>query len=328
MRNLMLVFVALILAAGVMSTKLWRELRGERELTAALRAQLDEAGKVQAALPSTPAPVPTPAVPAPPAVAAVPADKPAPAVRPPQPIDMAASLREFEAQQRELWKDPEYRKARFAQIRTSVARNNMGLAEELGLSQAEADKLLDLLAEQEMRMSSDISLLTTDQKDQAAIQETMRQQQESMRQRDESIAALLGPGKNAQWRQYQQNGPARSRITAMNNTLAQAGQALDAAQQKSLTGVLSAQLKNQSQEMSALLRGIDTRDPAGRARFGEVQRQRQEETNRRILADAQSILNEQQLAVLRAQFAQQEAMNRAMERVRERTEAAQAQGGQ
>lgn len=328
MRNLIWVFSALVVVSGVISTNLWRELRTERVVSASLRTQLDEGEQLKVAMPPAPIAALAPPAAAPLPAAATTADQPPPAAKVAPAFDAAASLRDYENEQRELLKDPEYRKARLAQIRTSVARNNMGMAEELGLSQAEADKLLDLLAEQQMDMSGNFALLGADQKDPAAMQESMRKQQESLRQRDEAIAALLGPSKNAQWRQYQQNAPVRSRVTSMNNTLSQAGLGLNAGQQKSLQGVLAAQMQNQNQEFAALARGVDTRTAAGRAQVEDALRNRQAESNRRVLADAQSILNEQQLVVLRAQLEQQEALNRAMARARERAGDVQApQGG-
>ena len=326
MRNLFLVFAALILASGVVSTNLWRQLRAERAVTASLRTQLDEAGQMKAAMPATPTAALAPAAATP--LPATTAYQPAPAAKSPPPSDANASLRNFENERREMLKDPEYRKAMLAQTRASVARNNMGLAEELGLSQAEADKLLDLLAEQEMRMSSELSLFIADSKDPAAMQESTRRQQEFARQQEESIAALLGPAKNAQWRQYQQSVPARSQVAALSSTFAMSGMPLNAGQQKSLLGVMVMQTQNRNQGIAALVSGVNTRDPAGRAQVEEAMRNGQQESNRRILADAASILNEQQLALLRAQFAEQEAMNRAMARARERAGAQAPQGGQ
>lgn len=326
MRNLIWVFAALVVVSGVISTNLWRDLRGERELAASLQTQLDEVAQLPAAMPSAPAAQVAPSTPAAQPATATPANQPAPVVAKAAPANAANSvLIDMEKQQRELMKDPEYRKLRLAQLRTSVAGNNAGLAEELGLTQAEADKVLDLLAEQELNASLD-SMFVTTANDPAALQEMLRKQQEYQRQRDEKVAALLGPGKAGQWQQYQQDAPTRNRVLSINRMLVQGNQPLSAGQQKALASVLTTELRSLNAEMAVLTRDITTMDPATRTRVEETARRAQDESSQRILVAAAPILSAAQLAVVRAQFEQQSAMSRAAMRARERAMALQAQG--
>jgi hypothetical protein len=325
MRNLFWVFAALAVVFGLASANLWRNLRAERSLAASLQTQLDEAGRAAVPILSTPSPATSPTTVSS-GAASVAANQPAaPAAKNPQAANVPDPLVDFQKQQREMMKDPEYRKARLAQIRVSVAGNNRTLAEDLGLSPAEADKLLDLLAEQELGMSTEM-MFRADANDQAAVQEMVRKQQESMRQRDEKVAALVGPSRAAQWQQYQQAAPARGRVNAMNNTLIRSNQPLSAAQQRSLATAFATEMHNLNEEMSALTRGVNPQDPLARAQVEQALRNRQEESNQRILAAATPILSAAQLATVRAQFEQQNAMTRAMQRARERASAMQAQG--
>ena len=64
--------------------------------------------------------------------------------------------------QRELLKDPEYRKAMQAQLRVNQTQNYPDLAEELGLTAEEANKLFDLLTEAEERADRTTSALRFD----------------------------------------------------------------------------------------------------------------------------------------------------------------------
>lgn len=328
MRNLIWVFAALVVVSGVISTNLWRDLRTERQLAASLQAQLDAAAQLPMAMPPTPVAQATPPAPASQAATAIPTNQPAPAVaKSPPAMDSRSMMDDLQKQQRELMKDPEYRKARIAQMRTSLAGNNTGMAEELGLTQAEVDKMLDVLAEHDLNNNADL-MFVTDTSDPAVMQEMMRKQQESQRQRDEKVAALLGPAKAAQWQQYQRDAPTRARVSTINRMLVQSNQPLTAAQQKTLAATLATEMRSVNDEMVALTRGINMADLAARARVEETARKLQDESSQRILVAAAPILTAGQLSVVRAQFEQQSAMSRASMRARERAMALQAQGAQ
>jgi len=141
MRSLFWVCAAAIVISCVASVNLWRELRAEHESATSLRGQLEQATIPERVITLSALPMPL-AVPAPAAnQPALPAAKPAPRV-----ATEPAAVRDFADEQRALWSDPEYRGARLAQIRTSISRNDPGLAKALGLSPAEADRLLDLMS--------------------------------------------------------------------------------------------------------------------------------------------------------------------------------------
>lgn len=323
MRILLPVFGAFVLASGVISASLWQKLAAERKLTADLSEQLREAtlrARTPAATPvlSVGAAIPPPTTVTPAPAAATSATPAVTTGRVTISGNSSAALQNAINSEMEMWKDPEYRKARLAQARTSVRRQNADLAEELGITEAEANKIIDVLAEYQVNMNAELTVLSMNaQNDPAAQQEMARRQTEMQRQREESLAALLGP-RLSQYQQYQQTLPARSRVNSLNSTLSQAGAPLTGTQLKSLTTVMVAQQQRQQQDLQDLTRGINPQDPEARARITEQLQNRTSETNRRVLEAATPFLNAQQISALRTEFEQQDAISRASARVRAR----------
>jgi hypothetical protein len=328
MRTLLLICAGLTVISCIVSANLWRELRSQHVLNAALQTQLAAAASRsrEPAPPTPPAinPAPPPAAiaPAPATVAAAPEARPATtAMRP----DQAQARQDAINRERALWQDPEYRAARLAQARGNLQRQHLGLAEELGLTDAEEDKLLDLLAEHQVTLNMEMNAIArATQNDPVAQQEVARKQAEMARQREASVSSLLG-AKYPVYQQYQQNAGGRSGVSSMNSTLAQAGTPMNAAQIKTMTTVMAAEQQRQQQEMQALTRNMNSQDPEARTRMNDEMQRRSLEASRRILEAASSVLSPQQVATLRAEVESQEAMSRASSRIRERT---QAVGGQ
>jgi hypothetical protein len=326
MRILFWFCAALLVVSATMSTHLWRGLRAEREQTASLQMQIDAAAVRERVLAQTPVPTAPAAAPTA-AVAKNPGPEPAAKPQTAQPAAADPRAIDFAAQQRELWKDPEYRKARLAQARAVASRSYPGLAEDLGLSPAQEDHLLDVLAESDVNTSAAISTLSSSANDPAANQQISARLTEYMRQRDDAVIAELGPNGKDRWEQYQQTAVARSQANSYNTMLTQAGQPLSATQLKSLSATVVTEQKRQRDEMTALTRNINTQDPAAVAAIEPELRRRQNDYNERVLAAAAPIMSAQQIQLLRAQFEQQSAMSRAMERARAQAMASQSQQG-
>lgn len=321
MRSVLPISAGLVVISGIVSATMWHELRKEREVTADLRSQLAMA----LIRPAAPAPQRNEVQPvgaAPPAsVEAVAKSETAPA-RAAAPAGLPLSIQDSLNQQKELLKDPEYRKAQAMQTRMNIERNYPGLVEELGLTEKEADRLFDLLTENQLnRTSQGTSILTVDTRDAAAMNEMMQKQQALQRQEQEAVAALLGPGKFSQWQEYQQTRTPRMQATSFGTQLAQAGQPLNATQQKALTSALIAQQKREQQDMtSQAARFAASADPDARR---ELSLKMSEERNQRILEAATPHLSAQQVATLRQQFDSQAAMSRASMRLQRAREQAQ-----
>jgi hypothetical protein len=312
MKTLASICACIALITGIVSVSLWRELRTERQANKELRTQFN-AARLPSSAPAIAAPVAANVAPTATATAAV----EAPVCKsdsPPKPTQTAAanSLQNSLNMQNELMKDPEYRKLRLAQTRLSIERNYSGLAEELGLSDKEADKLFDLLAEHQIATSAELQLLAANgNQDQAALEERSRRQQALRREQEEALRAMLG-GKYPQYQDYQQTLPARQRVTSMGSQLAQAGLPLSVAQTKSLTTAMVAEQQRQMQEARTTppTVPVNPTDPDARAKMMEEMFKRSEDNNRRLVEAAAPHMNAAQLAAYRSQIEQQAAMNR------------------
>jgi hypothetical protein len=316
MRNLLAIVTGVAVILGVVSTSLWRDLRNERALFAEARA----ASRVPVR-PPTAAVAATASVPA---VVAPPACMPTAATPTVgvTPVD-GRLVAQNSITERDLLKDPEYRKARLASRRLDMQRSNPGVAEALGLSEKDADRFFDLLAENQIRMNELPAINARDMNPQTAAEESIRNRQALEKQQNESLVALLGNGGFAQWQEYQQTRGARSKAISMGSQLQQMGLPLTNAQLKPLTAALIAEELLYRQEQP--LPRTPSMDAQERAALQEETQRRNDEANRRVLAAIAPSLNPQQLAVFREQFESQEAMNRITWRARERALAARGQ---
>jgi hypothetical protein len=331
MRNVLPICAGLVVISGIVSTVMWRELRTERQLVSDLRTQLaDSNARLQASLISRNVVQQAPAVASAPNVpdARINSSMPAPAA---QPANTNSLLQDARAREKEMMADPEYRKARIAQQRMNTERNYPGLAEELGLSQAEADRLFDMLTENQMNMSNELTALRSAnaQPDQAANAELQRRMQEMQRQQEEQVAALLGPGRYTQWQAYRETQGGRQQAIQYSTQLAQAGQPLNDVQQRGLTTLLVAEQKRLQQMVEPMARNLSQADPQTRQQMQEQAMKLQEESNRRILDGAAAHLTARQIATLKLQFETQAAMSSAQRRLQQARQEAQgaAAGG-
>ena len=315
MQRMSWVLAGFLTISIIVSANLWSELHHEQELSASLREELSSSADRLRAATSAPQ-VDTPMTQAPAATENKPAT-PAPAG--PQ---TPAAVRKVVVTEQELLKDSEFRKARLAQIRSLLGHSYPGLSEELGLSKEEADRLFNLLAENQLNASAlSASLAAGEQPDPTTLAELTRQRQESQLALNDSLQAMLG-SRFTQWQAYQPTRAARMQATTFGTQLAQAGMPLNNSQLKSLTSALISQQQMPQPNTGALAAGLSPQDPDSRAQFEEAITKRQEQNNRRTLEAATPYLNTQQLAILKAQFDQQAALTRAAAKARERAQAA------
>lgn len=327
MRNLALVCAALAVVSTVISVNLWRELRAERQLTVELRSQrvpdAPGAGFAPAAQPPPQAaPLADARAVAPPPAAPAP-DQPAP------PAPSRVSAVSLILNQSELLKDPEYRQAALAQARMALGQNYPGLAEELGLTPEQADKLMGLLAELQVdRNASPITVNADGQVDPAAVQELTRRNRELQQRQDEQIAALLGSAGLQQFKAYEETRTPRMQAQTVRRMMESAGAPLTDAQMRPLTEVYIAEQRRQVEERQALLQQMSpAAAPASLQQLDERNLELQEERNRRLLEAARGHLSGQQLERLEVTLQQQLVMSRATSRMlRQQREAQQQQG--
>lgn len=330
MRNLMLVCAGLALFSGVVAVNLWRELRAERVLTAELRTQLNGSQPAQwtpASEGMQSAPLPAPGGMSSPANEARP-EQTAAAVegaRPPAQTAPVADVARLILNQQEMMKDPEYRKARLAQTRMSLPQNYPGLVEELGLTPEEADRLFNLMAENQMEMS-DLTMATATfngvPPDPAAVEEVNRRRPEMQRRQEEALMSMLGSARYSQYQEYQQSRPARQQVVQLNRALEGVGLPLTPEQSRPLTAAYIAEQKRQREDTQRLMSGRSVQDVA---RMQEERFELQAESNRRMLEAARPHLSTQQLETMKASLEQQLTMNRATQRMLRQQQEAQGQ---
>jgi hypothetical protein len=196
--------------------------------------------------------------------------------------------------QKQKLKDLEYRRGLRAQALIMIKRDHGGLAQELGLSKNEAERLFELLADNQVARAAEGGILGNHM-DQQELQEALRISLEFDRREEESIQALLGD-KYAQWQTYEENrlAPMRvtyvsAQVTYVNTQLAQAGKPLTAAQNRALTTTFTAEEQRKAQE-----RRIRLANPANQAQSVE--------NSRPLLDVIAPHVNADQLAVLREQI--------------------------
>jgi len=330
-RTLTTVAASLVVISGIVTINLWSELGSQREVTASLNTELSESqGRIKAAEDElVAAAARVAATPSAPAPASAPAPEKKPTSTSALPSPLAAGVVVFSSgngstvsiSQQDLMKDPEYRKARLMMTRATIGQNYPGVAEELGLNPEEADQLFDLLAQNQMDQSAQLTLvLNGTQPDQAAMAEANRKRQVLQRELNDSLQNMLGDARYSQWQDYQRTQGQRVQANSYATQLAQAGVPMSASQNKALVDVLIAEQRTLQTDTVQLGRMVDPSNPATRAEAQRALSERRARSNQHILDAAAGTLTPQQINVLREQFAQQEAINAAQDRVRERTQ--------
>jgi hypothetical protein len=342
MRHATLLFGVATLAFGSASAYLLQEVREERERSTALQARVQELEQARARpspfRPSRPTPSAvgndskrTVASAEPPvaALAAAPSAAISQAIQTsPQPAMSPRNRRnEIERQLKLLQEDPEYRAAMRTQQRMQMSRQYSDVGQALQLQPDEADKLLDLLAEQQLRQMENRPPFNEGQPDPAAMQEWQRKQQEQRRQNESEVAALLGSAKAQEWQSYQKTMPARTQVRELSTMLASSSNPLRQEQVQPLVDAIAAEQQRRSTELPRpAVRSADGRPatPMDRTAMMEENLKRVEQYNQRMHDAAALHLSSQQLErfdqILKQQLEMQRA-NLSMMRARAAVEA-------
>lgn len=296
MKKIPVALAALVLVAGILGAYLWQDLREQRRVGGEL------AGRV-AALESAPAPIapaPQAAAPEAPATAVVPQPAPAavaappasrPAAREPGKAPAAAMLEAMTgtAQGQEF-------------LRTMMAQMYPDVAEEVGLTAAETDKLFALISGQQGTMTADSIALMTGTADAAATRELQRKVVEGQRAQERELQSLLG-SRYSKWEEYQGVAAARQQVNQLRSTLATTGNPLSDAQVDSLVTAFAAQqarLAKEEREWANSAAAIDSPN------MMQETMQRTLQGQRKLLDVAAPHLDAAQLAQYRRQVEQQE----------------------
>jgi hypothetical protein len=110
------------------------------------------------------------------------------------------------------------RKYMQTRMKVSMRRMHEDVGSALGLSDEKANKLLDLLADQQTRMSERFR-----GRDDAQVVDPRQVMQEAQAKNKAEIAALIGQDKMDEWDAYQKSLPDRSQVSMVNQQLTEAG---------------------------------------------------------------------------------------------------------
>lgn len=269
MNRFVLLLFATSVALGAVTLHLVRELRAERDNSEALHARIAELERSTSIASPFSSPdqiatlTPEPARPESAIETEDENDAPVAAVRTgpvaikpdPTPQGMPSReerirmMRENMQRQRALMKDPEYRDAMRTQHKDMLARMHPDLAGELGMTAYEADQLLSLLAEQQLRAAENHTAPFFDgTPDPGAIEEMQRQAQQRQQANEMEVAALLGTEKSQAWKDYQSTMGVRHQVRELQSRFAAKGAPLQEHQVKPLLRALTDAQQRMMQE--------------------------------------------------------------------------------
>jgi hypothetical protein len=223
--------------------------------------------------------------------------------------------------QKTLLEDSEFRKARIAGIRSNVQLRLANLARDLGLSPQQADGVFNIIAESQLQQESLVADqlaggAAPDAATEAALEKKVKDIED---QQKAAMVALLGPERANEVQDYRETVPSRQRVSNLTNLLTQAGKPLTPEQSKSLTSVIVAEQRREESEAKAL---ATSGQPSQQS-----QADRATDGDRRILADAASFLDAQQVELMRARFDQVRTRNRSAAQQQRAAEAVLPGGG-
>jgi hypothetical protein len=233
MNRFIIVLAGTTLVFASASAYLWRQERAASEQNAVLQLRVE---KLEGAQRTARAILPTPA--AAPVAGAAPPDsgpplRPARAPRPAPAVGAAAAVagsdrkaaitfRPFFGSMRmdKLLADPEYREAMRAQERLAMSSRYPDLAEALHLQPEEAEKLMDLLTDQQVAaMGRQPTFRPDGTPDENSIREWQKQMEQQQRDNQAQIASLLGDTQFQEWKDYQNSMGARMQVKQLRDTL-------------------------------------------------------------------------------------------------------------
>jgi hypothetical protein len=351
MSKSVIALVVATLVCGSASAYLWQELRTEREQTQVLQARVTELEKTRASAPAIadarpaefPAPAPVagpepetkPSV-AKPAIAATVAPTPTATLAFAGPNvrngrmdpEMQRRMQENFDRQRAMLKDPEYRELMRDQQKMGMRRMYGDMETMLGLSKEEAERVMDVIAEQQVRSMEQRPHFGMDgtQPDQAAIREQQRVFEETRRKNEAELAAALGP-KYGEWQEYQQSMWSRSQVMRLKETLAGSDEPLRQDQIKPLVQALAREQQQMQTNSVRAQYPNGSSTPDAQLRMQEEWLERTAQSHERVRNAVSSLLSPAQLEQLQEQQEQERKMQELNLRMqRARAEEARARG--
>jgi polyhydroxyalkanoate synthesis regulator phasin len=225
--NIVLAAAALLCAVGCLV--LFTEVNEQRDRVRALEAQVAQLQQEMSATVTTSPAVTT-------STAAQTSEPPAQAAATPAPQSSAPAVSKPATAANNEWRqvlaDPAYRRARLTAVRLDLQRGYPQLVAELGLSSDEAERFIDLLAEQRLRESEQ------DMKERSS-RDHAQWRKELYAQFDKERRALLGEERFRVWTEYLQSTQARAMVSDLRTQLAITSSPLREEQVKPLVKALA-----------------------------------------------------------------------------------------
>jgi hypothetical protein len=236
--------------------------------------------------------------------------------------EQRASVRAFQERQRRLWQDPDYRAARVEMNRLALRQMYGHAAREIGLSSAEMDRVLTLVAEHQLSDPDGAEMpgtMTEGSPDEAQVRRWRERAEERQRAHSAKMRELLGDSRYEQWQAYERSLPERTAVRQLRYEMTVAGTPLDPGQEQALGRLLAAEERRAQDEIAATVPiatamlispdGVVTRSRSGlavRSPEDELRQQRAQldvaqRSVERIREAAASILTEEQLVAFMQQ---------------------------
>lgn len=287
MRKLNVTLGVCAAAGGLIALWSWQQLRVERAHTAALelelaglQSRLDQASAPPPTAPSTPAPRSTPA-PASPAGAQ-------------QQSGATDYLRAAARREREMLRDPAYREAQVAEGRRRFAQTRADTIRVVGMTPAQADRLIDLWVERNLRFTELGGV-----PGQAPGETLQGQLRRAAAAEQAELRALLGDAKYEEWNRYLASGAERAEVEQFRAQFSGTPDALRDAQADTLVKTIYSERQRRSREYDDYAAGAGIVDrnvvrPQDRQRWLDLEK----EANQRIHQALTGTLSQAQLARL------------------------------
>ena len=138
-----------------------------------------------------------------------------------------------------MFRDPEMKKMMRTQQGMGIRMMYGDLAKELGLSSAEADRVIELLADRQMD-ASEKAMASVDgaEKDPAKLEQAGKDAQKVVSEYEEKLKAALGPEKKAKLDEFERTLGDRMALQQYQGSFAAAGQPLDDTQRAGLLQIM------------------------------------------------------------------------------------------
>jgi hypothetical protein len=195
-----------------------------------------------------------------------------------------------------LFTDPKMKDAMFQKELAASRMMYADLPQELKLSPSEADQLISLLAERQTESTRKTMSMLDPASGGASLEEIGKASEDLKAEYDRRLKAVLGDGRLDQLQAYEKTVADRMMLRQFQQSSAAVGKPLDDTQRRALLKIIV------DARSSVPLRDATGAPPKGSMTSEEGMRAflaQQDEVNRRVLLQAQAVLNQEQLVAFR-----------------------------